>query len=470
MTVYDLSVKVRDLAKDNRHAEALALFKKEKADHEPAQIAANPYLVSSLLTCLRKTGQPHHGLTLLATYGIAINGESPPILLSGYGWTLHALLKSGGDEEGMDAEPDAGDEPEATEAGEEADLPTVGRGELADRTEEWLSLMRTRMEGFDYTVVSNVLKAFLKAETKRPNPDWERVLRVTGLFEPSQLSTECFRVTVERKGRMREMELASDREIWYAARTKALERLGRHEECSALSLEGLEAFEKFHYGNESWFARRLALSLLHMGDREGARKGLEEVLRKKDEWFIRQEIAEMDLADGRTEAALENCRRALAAHGDIEYKVGLLRLTAGILRTLGSKDLSDRHYRLMILLRQSEGWTIGQGMLDETRDMDPAVAGLTDIRSLVAKLRPYWTEGAADKGRRVQGTVSRILNDNEKGVDGFIKAAEVPRAYFIVPRKSPLASAVKVGAAVSFEPVTQPDGRVRAEKVRIQGT
>jgi hypothetical protein len=468
MTLTDLSMRIKDLVREKRHADALALFKAEKERFGKEGIAANEYLMADLITCLRQTGQPHHTFALLENYGISIGPETPQRILNAYGWALWSLLGQDASEEGPEQpeDPDEGEEPSGTGEGGWQEAAAEGRAELNARVSAWLEWMRPHMQGFNYTSVSNVLKAFLKTEGKRPNPDWGLVERVTGLFDPASLSTECYSFDKTVKGRVKRVELASDREAWYAARTKALERLERHADCESLSMEALEAFERFHYGNDVWFARRVALSRMRMGDRETARKGLEELLRKKDEWFIRKEIASILHEDGRDEEALAHCRRGLAGHGDMEYKVGLLSLTARILSRLGRKELSDRHLRLMQLLREEEGWRVPDSALTELQTIDPAVAVMTDASALQRELRPFWADGNPADRERAVGKVDRILNDNERGVDGFIRTAAGERIYFRESREAPIAAALKPGLSVSFETKPQPDGRKLAVRIR----
>jgi tetratricopeptide (TPR) repeat protein len=466
MTLYELSLEIKARLKEKKFASALALFKSEKVNFEAAQIGSNGYLIADLMSCLRQNKQSQYAFALLDNYDIPLTEDMHENILNAYGWVLHALLKQQHDEEDEHAMP-FDDEAESDEQNEWGGVEDPDRKKLTERMEVWLSIMHSEMEGFNYTVVVNVLKTFIKTEGKRQRANWALVDRVTALFEPAAFSTVCFKTKRIVRGAEKELELASDREIWYAARTKALENLERYVDCEALCTEALGAFERFHYGNDVWFARRIALSRLNLGDSAGARKGLEGLLKKKDEWFIRKEIAELDFGEGRLEQALMHCKKALAGHGDLEYKVGLLLLTARVLKALGNKDLSERHYRLMQLVRAEQGWGISTVILQEMEDLSPSVSAMKQTSTLLRELEAFWREGmAALAVGKVQGRVEKILHDNEQGVDGFLRTDAHAHIYFRETRQSPIAADLRVGSEFEFEILSQKEGKLKAVKLR----
>lgn len=466
MTLYDLSMQVRSLMKEKKFAHALSLFKHEKVNYEQAQIASNGYLIADLMSCLRHNGQAHFAFILLEGYGIELNQDAHANILSAYGWILHRLLKQQHAEEDEDPPPFEAEDLPADDL-EWDDVQDPDRKQLNDRLEAWLTIMRSDMEGFNYSVVSNVLKVFLKTEAKRQHADWDLIDRVTGLFDPATLSTECFRMKRVVRGVEKEVELASDREIWYASRSKALENLQQHSACEALCTEALGAFDRFHYGNEVWFARRMALARLHLGDLASARKGLEGLLRRKDEWFIRKEIAELDFREGLHEQALIHCKKALAGHGDLEYKVGLMLLTARVLNAVGHKDMSDKHYRLMQLVREEQGWRSAASLLSEMENLSASVLAVKNPGQLLRELKAFWVEGipTVTKGR-IKGRIDRILNDNEQGMDGFIRTEAGDNIYFREIRQAPIVAEIRKGREVSFELLPQKEGKFKAVRIR----
>ena len=97
----------------------------------------------------------------------------------------------------------------------------------------------------------------------RPGNHSERLLSWGDRLRPDQLSLETG-VGKDDKGRV--VELASDREKWYADRTKALLVCGRYEICLDLGAQALADVPKFHYNNDIWIQWRMALSEAQLGE------------------------------------------------------------------------------------------------------------------------------------------------------------------------------------------------------------
>ena len=79
----------------------------------------------------------------------------------------------------------------------------------------------------------------------------------------------------------------------------------QYQECFEVSKQALEAFEKFHYSNDIWFARRIALSKKFLGNSTDALNELLLVLKRKREWFIQSEVAEIYKENGDFDTAFK---------------------------------------------------------------------------------------------------------------------------------------------------------------------
>ena len=119
-------------------------------------------------------------------------------------------------------------------------------------------------------------------------------------------------------------------------------KLGKFQECYDVSKLALETFEKFHYSNDIWFARRIALSKKNLGNPEDAIKELQQILRKKKEWFIQKELAELYKEEGKNDKAFDLAIDAINNFGDLEFKIDLLYLLGELLKAKGI-DVVFRH-------------------------------------------------------------------------------------------------------------------------------
>jgi tetratricopeptide (TPR) repeat protein len=315
----------------------------------------------------------------------------------------------------------------------------------------------------------------LKKFKDKPSVNWIVVNKFCGLVSVDNLDTECKTIEVERKGEKKPMELASDKENWYAFKTKALFETQQYQECFELSKKALETFEKFHYSNEIWFARRIALSKKHLGNSADALNELLQVLRRKKEWFIQNEVAEIYKENGDFDKAFKYAIEAINNFGDLEYKVGLLVLIANILEQKQENELSFKHYMLSKLLRQREEWKVPQTLDYALQNLGFTQIPLEQLPNLKKELKNYWNTFKQqtkpfDKTKKtinqnLEGEIIEIRNDNERGKDGFLKS-NGQKYYFSVSSNFHLTPNIVIGKKVLFE--ISPPTETKKEQVRIK--
>ena len=303
----------------------------------------------------------------------------------------------------------------------------------------------------------------LKKFKDKPSVNWTVVNKFCDLVSVEALETECRTIEVELKGEKKPMELASDKENWYAFKTKSLFETGMYQECFEVSKQALEAFEKFHYSNDIWFARRIALSKKHLGNSDEALNELLKILRRKREWFIQSEVAEIYKENGDFEKAFKYAIEAINNFGDLEYKVGLLVLIADILEKKQENELSFKHYMLSKLLRQQEEWKVPQTLDYALQNLGFAQIPIEHLPSLKRELKNYWntfkpqhtrpiTNGNTTNNNQQQtGKIDKILHNDEKGVDGFIKYDNNKSVYFRLQATDELIKSLNIGLEVTFK-------------------
>lgn len=297
----------------------------------------------------------------------------------------------------------------------------------------------------------------LKKFKDKPSVNWEIVNRFCDLVSVESLDASCTVIEVERKGAKKPMELASDKENWYAFKTKALFETQQYRECFEVSKQALEIFQSLHYSNDAWFARRIALSKKHLGNSTDALNELLLILKRKKEWFIQREVAEIYKENGDFDKAFKYAIEAINNFGDLEYKVGLLVLIAEILEERQEKELSFKHYMLSKLLRQQAEWKIPQALNYALNNLNFPQIPLEQTANLKKELAIYWNtfktqqDKSTISSHQLIGKIDKILHNNEKGADGFIRYDNNKSIYFRLNLADELIKILSVGLEVKFK-------------------
>ena len=316
----------------------------------------------------------------------------------------------------------------------------------------------------------------LKKFKDKPSVNWTVVNRFCNLVSVDSLDTECRTIEVERKREKKPMELASSKEDWYAVKTKALFETKNYQECFELSKKALESFEKFHYSNEVWFARRIALSKKNLGNSADALNELLLILKRKKEWFIQNEVAQIYKENGDYENSFKFAISAMNNFGDLEYKVGLLVLIAELLNFKEEKELSFKHYSLSKLLRVQEEWNVPNSVSSALSQFSFEQITIEKLPDLKRELKKYWssfnphqTAPRQNPLQRLTGKIDRILHNDEKGADGFIKFDGNKSIYFRVNSTEEVIKKIVVGLEVDFKilPATD-DKKEKAVQLKIK--
>ena len=467
-SIFDLSRHICQLKQDKKYDDALLFFKENKGDFTKEQISNNEYLISCILACLKKINRFDAGFKFLSIYNIVINEDTKEKILISYGWLLWAKYKSENlNANSIENDSDYFDDDDGEVA--EGTNFYYDKDELIHRIEAIIPILLNINNDFSKRLSSNLFLIVLKCEKKKPTPNWKLVDDFCNNFKPEDLSKDCPIIQVKRKGQPKDMELASDMENWFAYKTKALLKLGEWQECYDTSKQALESIDSFHYSNDVWFARRVAIAKKNLGNTEEAIEELQAILRKKREWFIQKELAELYFEKEELEKAFKYATQAITNFGPLEFKIDLLFLFGKILNKKNKKDLAFKHFSLSKLIRQSEGWKIPQKLLDELQDFENTEISINNIGKLKSELKKYWflleKDKSPSKPKRTQkGEVVRIMNDNERGKDGFLKSNNTD-FYFSLSPNFHLTSKVEIGTKVEFNIVPSKNGK--KEQTRI---
>ena len=469
-SIFDLSRHISQLVREKKYNDALKYFKENKTIYSKEQIGNNEYLISDIISCLRKTNYFDAGFKFLSIYDIKISSDTKERILTAYGWLLWSKYKAENNNisENFNNEINQFDE-------DEENVPQgnfhYNKTELILKIEELIPLLYQANSDFSKTLISFLFSIVLKSEKKKPAPNWKLINEFCNEFNPDNLSTECVTIEIERKGRKKDMELASDKENWFAYKTKALLKLGEWQKCFDTSKTALEVLDNFHYSNDIWFARRIALSKKNLGNSEDTITELLSILRKKKEWFIQKELADLYFEENDLENSFKYATQAITNFGPLEFKVDLLYLFGKILNKKSETDLAFKHFSLSKLIRQNEEWKVPQKVFDELRNFETTEIDIKDFGKLKSELKKYWNTFSPEKKKlqteikgTQQGEIVRIMNSNERGKDGFLKFNNKDY-YFSLSSNYHLTPKIEVGIKVEFKIHPSKDGE--KEQTRI---
>lgn len=462
MTIFDFSFKITTLKNEKKYAEALQYFKENKGGFVENDISQNAYIVSNIISCLRYTKNYDAGFKFIDRYGIQMNNETQERVLNAYGWLLWEKYKltNSNNDVSLDDSCFLGDDDRNS-----SDSIHYEKNKLLHQIGFLLKILFEQKSVFANTLISNLFMIVLKSEKAKIKPNWRLVSDFLDQINPEYLSKECQKIEVARKGKQQEMELASDYEYWYAYKTKALSKLSKWQECCDFSKEALHKLDRFHYSNDVWFTRRIALSKINLGDMEAAIYDLEAILNKKKEWFIQKELAELYFEKGSLDHAFELVMASLNNFGPLEFKVDLLFLTGRILLSKDERELAFKHFILSRLVREQNEWKVPQKLVDELNKLTAYTVALVEAEPLEKELKKYWkshevcSAGIFQKKSQVlKGEVVKILNDNERGKDGFVKC-NGDDYYFSLPINNNLFSGVSIGTKVEVKIIISADNK-----------
>jgi len=260
-------------------------------------------------------------------------------------------------------------------------------------------------------------------QTKQIYPA-EAVIGWLDKLDQNNLSDEPYRF-IGADGKHREVQ--SEKEKWFAIKTKSLEKLGRYEECTDICKEALEIISNFHYNNDVWFKRRIALSKAYLGDKQKAAEELETILQRKKEWFIEHEIANIYFDLGDNKKALDYAIDAALNFGKNENKWELFLLMAQILTAQGRVDDAKEHLLFAAKLRVDQEWKIPEKLQKMLTEYKIDISISKKRSELLKKLRVLWEAEKYSSLPSMVGTVKTILKN---GKAGFISSENGKDYYF----------------------------------------
>jgi len=272
----------------------------------------------------------------------------------------------------------------------------------------------------------------------------EEILKWTDKLDVSNLQTDCFSFK-DKDGKTK--EIASDKEKYYALRTKALELTKQYDGCIRVSREALSCLEEFHYDNDIWFKRRIALCKGSLGKKDEAIEELRQILSRKKDWFIQYDIAELCFAVKKLDDALKFSMAAALNSGPVEFKVELFFLVGKILLAQQKIEEGKRHIALAYKIRIEKEWKVAQELQANVDELNIDVNNLSSSGQIHRELKEFWLSMQKSNLPEMRGEIKRIHPNN---VCGWISAENHEEYYFRLKDFKGSKSDIKVGLIVDF--------------------
>ena len=428
---------------------------------------ADDYVIPGILKLIRKSGKVDSAFQFLELLRIEVNKETKEALKNAYGWTVYTKYKQENNSANEDAPEESFDSLLYSFEDEEIHVRTeTDRNELNSLVLETLPILDTKSK---YSPFSKLFRLVIKAEKDRNNTSWQFLFDLLNGMKPEELSTENEIVEFVKNGKPKQSELASDLENWCATYSGALLKLGRFEDCLKISNWALESFEKFHYSNDIWFARKIALCHKNLGDIDSAISDMELIESKKGDWFIQKELAELYVEKEEFEKAMNMSCKAALNFGDVEKKDGLFNLIGTLLKNGNEIELAYKHFLLVKEIRESEGWGIPPKLkenLTETKPVDE-IENYEGYRPIYNELNKYWKTKASsnNKERGLRGRITKIQKG--KGF-GFIRSTEKEDFYFNEKKSHKTFHKLEKDMKVKFECIPNPNPEKNRIAIKIE--
>jgi tetratricopeptide (TPR) repeat protein len=243
---------------------------------------------------------------------------------------------------------------------------------------------------------------------------WQIVHQFATLLDPTQLAREPD-----------QWSPMSEYEQWLYRIVKALFELERYEECQKMAQQALECYPQnkhFHW----WHA----VSMARMGHFEEALTELQDLDKRYQEWFIREDIAKIcEQLQRHDDAWLWYCKAA-SLQGPLKGRYKMIGCMSAPLQSLERWQEAYEHLQLAYLLAEREGWEKSKtaqsfkGQMEQLQNRFPTLImpqtyTVRDFHPLQRKLQQLWKQEIANVLPHRRGYIKAV---NEEKKFGFIRS------------------------------------------------
>ena len=286
----------------------------------------------------------------------------------------------------------------------------------------------SQLPSFNYCALS-VIRVLIKTNKSYNG----KMLSIINLIDPKDLSSIPTQYT-DHAGK--ERETASDKETYFQLKSDLLFREKQYEDCVLCCTTAIDEIENFHYDNDIWLERRVALALDNLGHIDDAIITLKKLIGISDKWFLLYELGKFYLRKNETNQALILMLRAACTKDPEKMKVKLIESIGDVFTSIQEIELAQENYNFARQIREENDWAVSYTLNNKIRTMMP-------IRFV--EIRKHWITILHNKVGVKHGRIVKIF-PNHRG--GFIQANK--QYYFQYKNFFGKSDLSKVGDNVDF--------------------
>lgn len=262
--------------------------------------------------------------------------------------------------------------------------------------------------------IIKVLKVYSKGNM-RSKKNLGEILEWISYLQPEKLSEEVFKYK-DKNGK--EREYASEKELYYQYKVKALEKLERYDECVETCKIALDVIKKFHYKNKIWIKARLYYcNCMIQDDVDEAINEYKKLAYEENYWFMFHKLSKICFINGKIEDSLLYANKAIITDYEYEKMINLFLEVAWNWEAIGEKEVAKKFFQASAYYRDREGWTIPEELRYKIKEENINIKIEPNKKELVNITRQYVYKIEGQEQRYI-GTIRKILSNR---YSGFIK-------------------------------------------------
>lgn len=397
MTINEFSLKLSQFRKESKYKEGLLYFKKHKHLFSVNEIKKDSYILFNIILFLKKTNNCKFIFDFLNRYNISIL-EMNKIVATNLSWCL---------------------------------LDNNYELNIQKSIKIFKDLIPVLEKYQESKIISLILKKcihLIENDKSIINKNC-LLLKFLSIFNPIFL--------------LNDKNYFSSKEYYYLRFSKILREKKEFEQSITISEEGLREIKFFHKDTDVWLKRNIALCKRELGNLEESLNILKELYKKKQDWFFLYDISVIFYKKQQYEEAFENLIYIMNLNIPIKSKVKSIYLLGEVLEKLNN-PVAIKHYIFLALFYKKNEWKIKKELQEKLRQIEIDNVNYFELKK---ELQKFWEKN--DKNLKI-GYIVKILHNNEKGIDGFIKA-DKKEYYFSISRKNKIVSLLKEHIKVKFK-------------------